>query len=792
MVLAGFGSDDASIGSPYLPGETMYSFKKAESYYGSRPLFVFRRLLRLARITGVFNLKLGYDYFTKNVEKNQPLRAKEALTLVTQLGPTFIKLGQALSIRTDLIPEPYALELRQLQDAVPPFPSNIAMKILKDELRVKSLDEVFVSISDKPIASASIGQVYKAKLKNGKEVAVKVQRPKIINEIALDLYVLRLITPLQVKISNLIGKRKTSQGDIDVGLSLVDEWGRGFVAEIDYKLEAKNGKDFAIAMQEKGLNAVTSPAVVDELSGNRVLVTEWMDGTRLDKDASPDVPRLCSVAINAYLTMLLDTGVLHCDPHPGNLLRTTDGRLCILDWGMTLTVPKDLQYALIEFIAHINTENYDAIPNDFINLGFSPANRIDQLKSSGLSEGLAFTFRQLNKGGGPKKIQQRVKQEFLERYGSNLTDEELRLKAREEMISRMEKQLKDEGIDVNGVTSVMEEMSRRNRELFKLPPYVLYVSRAFSTLEGIGLSINEDYSILQECYPYLARRLFTDDSPRAKAALREMLLGGGNNSMISPNKLVEMTSGFSSYTSATVDADRDGKGSQAAQDALLDVVLSPSGNAVQDILIEGLARIVDAVVREGINTTKESVPVKTLQNLVKLQMETTNRIIPKQLKAALSPFLIPLYLPYQLSQTFDKLTEKSGEDEKSIETLKSIVTILTNNENDTLNTSQSYQKLLSDLNKQLTQNDSSLRKVLQDPKFRSKLPVLLNISRKLGAAILTRAADRIDSTIAVVKNEHSQSKVTNLVNDPLSNDVIIENVGNLATRTAKSIANLLL
>ena len=95
----------------------------------------------------------------------------------------------------------------------------------------------------------------------------------------------------------------------------------------------------------RGLNAVTSPTVVDELVRDTVLVTEWVEGTRLDRDASPDVPRLCGVAINAYLTMLLDTGVLHCDPHPGNLLRTTDGRLCILDWGMTLGVPNNLQYS---------------------------------------------------------------------------------------------------------------------------------------------------------------------------------------------------------------------------------------------------------------------------------------------------------------------------------------------------------------------------------------------------------------------------------------------------------------
>ena len=122
-------------------------------------------------------------------------------------------------------------------------------------------------------------------------------------------------------------------------------------------------------------------------------MTEWVDGTRLDLDASPDVPRLCGVAINAYLTMLLDTGTLHCDPHPGNLLRTTDGKLCILDWGMTLGVPQDLQYALIEFIAHVNAEDYEAMPNDFVQLGFTPPEQLERVKASNLTEGLSFVLR---------------------------------------------------------------------------------------------------------------------------------------------------------------------------------------------------------------------------------------------------------------------------------------------------------------------------------------------------------------------------------------------------------------
>jgi len=386
------------------------------------------------------------------------------------------------------------------------------------------------------------------------------------------------------------------------------------------RLEAKNIIQFEKAMRARGLDAVCAPAVVEDLVRDTVLVTEWVEGTRLDRDASPDVPRLCGVAINAYLTMLLDTGTLHCDPHPGNLLRTLDGRLCILDWGMTLAVPDDLQYALLEFIAHINVEDYDAIPQDFINLGFSPPDvSAERLQKSGVTDGISFAFRQLSAGGGPKKIQERVKNEFKERYG-DLDDKELQQAARAEMLTRMEAQLASEGVDVKGVTNVMEEMSRRNRELFQLPPYVLYVARAFSTLEGIGLTIDEDYAIVQECYPYLSRRLFTDRSPRAKAALKAMLglveedavpattaehaeapttAGGG---ALSPGKLMEMSEGFASYTAATADADQDGAGAKAAAAEFAKLLLDPDGSTLQDILVDETARWGDASVRQALRS----------------------------------------------------------------------------------------------------------------------------------------------------------------------------------------------
>lgn len=321
-------SPDNQKDAPYQPGTTTYSPQAAADFYSKRPLLVLKRVLRLALLTGAFNAGVLFDWLVLGkfmgdleytaLQKAEPRRAKQALKLCEQLGPTFIKLGQALSIRTDLIPAAYALELRQLQDAVPPFDSDQAYDVLRTQYQVDDLSQIFSKLSDKPVASASIGQVYRGNLaSNGKDVAVKVQRPGILAEIALDLHVLRILTPIQTKLQNAVNGAKTTQDDIDTAILLVDEWGRGFVAETDYRLEAQNTIAFEAAMRKRGLDAVTAPQVVQELVRDTVLVTEWVQGTRLDRDASPDVPRLCGVAINAYLTMLLDTGVLHCDPHPG-------------------------------------------------------------------------------------------------------------------------------------------------------------------------------------------------------------------------------------------------------------------------------------------------------------------------------------------------------------------------------------------------------------------------------------------------------------------------------------------
>lgn len=303
----------SEIESPFDHQYPVYDVKAAEKFYYKRPLLVLGRIFKILFLTTGFNIKLLFDWKFNKLEKNQKIRAKEALHILTHLGPTFIKLGQAMSMRTDLLPETYCNEMKQLQDSVPPFNSDLAREIICKDIGIRKIEEKFQVFSSQPVASASIGQVYKATLYDGREVAVKVQRPGILNDIGLDLFVMRLVAPMQVFMTNLINNSPTTSQDVQNGYKLVDEWGKGLVAEVDYRLEGKNTMQFIEAMEQRGLNAVTAPMVVHDLSGQKVLVTEWVTGTRLDKDCSADVPRLCGLAVNAYLTMLLDTGVLHCE-----------------------------------------------------------------------------------------------------------------------------------------------------------------------------------------------------------------------------------------------------------------------------------------------------------------------------------------------------------------------------------------------------------------------------------------------------------------------------------------------
>jgi hypothetical protein len=450
---------------------------------------------------------------------------------------------------------------------------------------------------------------------------------------------------------------------------------------------------------------------------------------------------------------------------------------------MTLAVPNDLQYALLEFIAHINVEDYDAIPQDFINLGFSPPDVTEErLKQSGITEGLSFAFRQLSGGGGPKKIQERVKAEFLERYGSDLSDEDLQKAARAEMLQRMEAQLESEGVDVKGVTNVMEEMSKRNRELFNLPPYVLYVARAFSTLEGIGLSLDENYAIVQECYPYLSRRLFTDRSPRAKKALRAMLglsddiddgdlsslakvqagagTGTATHKGLSPKKLIEMSEGFASYTAATSDVDRDGKGQAAAANEFAKLFLDPQGSTLQDILVDETAKLGDAMTRAALRAALVESPVakataaalRAPKDLL-AQSEAISNFLPGPFKNTF------INGPAGLSEFVESLLAPTVEDDRILATAVELRDALgprlfnadVGDNTDGVRSALAQQ--LSDGALGMPRSIPNVGSLLSDEETRTaivdQLPGVANLGRRVGAGLLRRAAYRAEKSSAL-------------------------------------------
>eukprot|EP00929_Paragymnodinium_shiwhaense_P067581 TRINITY_DN33994_c0_g1_i1.p1 TRINITY_DN33994_c0_g1~~TRINITY_DN33994_c0_g1_i1.p1 ORF type:complete len:749 (+),score=178.28 TRINITY_DN33994_c0_g1_i1:166-2412(+) len=483
-----------------------YDWQAAASYFQGRPIQVLGRTAELVTAFGGFGVKWLLDRQTGQEAAQERNRAKELTDIITQVGPTFIKIGQALSIRADLLSPAYLEALTELQDRVPEFSSQEATRIMERELG-KPVDQVFDTISPEPIASASLGQVYKAKAIDGPEVAVKVQRPGVEEVIALDLFLLRAGSGPLMAFLELVAPVNTDL------IGLVDAWGEGFVGELDYLQEAKNTKDFQEAIQSTPLGgAVCSPPVVDRLTTPKVLVTEWINGERLENSEASDITTLCSVAMNTYLTMLLQTGVLHADPHPGNLLRMPDGKLCILDWGLVTSLDEDLQFTFIEHVAHLVSRDYGKVPSDLTKLGFVPEGSEEAILQSEVVDVLANVYGQWTDGGGASNI------------------------------------------DVGAYMNELQTLGSKYGNIFRVPPYFFYIARAFAVLEGIGLTNNPTYSIVQECLPYISQRLLTDTSPRAAGALQTYVYGEGKeraDRQLDVSKVEYLADGFSSYSSAT-------------------------------------------------------------------------------------------------------------------------------------------------------------------------------------------------------------------------------------------------
>lgn len=274
----------------------------ARAYFDKRLPMVVARSLEIAFKSLQFALSLASDKFQGKLAANEMQRGRELAALLTRLGPTFIKVGQSLSIRTDVLSPAYIRGLETLQDQVPAFSTAVARQILESEWGQPVMAVLMDDLTLEPVAAASLGQVYKAKLlSTGEEVAIKVQRPDIMEKIALDMHLLRDFGA---------GIRRLANLNTDT-VATVDVWGTGFVDELDYIQEAANGEMFSTQIKETPLkDVVFAPSIVKDYSTRSVLVTSWVNGERLDRSSSEDVSILCSIAMNTYLTMLLELGLL--------------------------------------------------------------------------------------------------------------------------------------------------------------------------------------------------------------------------------------------------------------------------------------------------------------------------------------------------------------------------------------------------------------------------------------------------------------------------------------------------
>eukprot|EP00798_Chlamydomonas_sp_ICE-L_P022750 gene22750-29917_t len=331
-----------------------YSPDDLADYFSRRPVIVVQRNAVVAKHFCVFVGSLLLDSKTGVWEKNMASRAKWLREIAEELGPAYIKFVQAASTRVDMLPDEYLSEFAKLQDNVPTFSTMEARGVLEEGLGT-SVDNVFEWISEEPLAAASLGQVYKGMLKpehGGVEVAIK--------SAALDIFVMRRACLLFSKLP----------GMSDQWACALDDWAYRFFQEMDYQLEAYNTMTFERHMAD--LKGVTVATVHPDLTSRKVIITDWIEAERLS-DANPeDVKAMCSTLLNCYLIQLLETGLLHADPHPGNLMRTADGRIVILDFGLVTEVAEDQRIALVEFIAHLMLENWEAVTEDLAKLGFMP------------------------------------------------------------------------------------------------------------------------------------------------------------------------------------------------------------------------------------------------------------------------------------------------------------------------------------------------------------------------------------------------------------------------------------
>jgi len=306
-------------------------------------------------------------------KKKHAIEKRLRLTL-ERLGPTFIKFGQVLSVRPDLVPKNYIKELEKLQDRVPPFPYSIVEVQIKKELGKNILD-LFSSFEKEPIASASISQVHKAVLKDGSKVAVKVQRPDMKNIMEIDVEIMFYAAKLLEKHMPNIRKFNPVQ--------IIQEFWKWTEKELDFKKEAINAKRFARNFSNS--KTVKIPKIYDQFTTNKILVMEFIDGIELHdinyiKKRKINLKPIIENGFEAILTQVFVHGFFHADPHPGNIIITKDKKIAFVDFGIVGHFDEKLKNNSIDMFYGVVENDADRIVDTLIELSSSEIKNKDELK----------------------------------------------------------------------------------------------------------------------------------------------------------------------------------------------------------------------------------------------------------------------------------------------------------------------------------------------------------------------------------------------------------------------------
>jgi predicted unusual protein kinase regulating ubiquinone biosynthesis (AarF/ABC1/UbiB family) len=392
------------------------------------------------------------------------------------LGPTFIKIGQALGTRGDLLPLSYIKQLAILQDRVPAFPSAEAYERIETSLG-RSVLEAYAEIDAEPIAAASLGQVYRARLHDGREVAVKVQRPNLKEIISFDIAILYRL----VKLTNRFFPRANENADWE---GMLREFYLTIFEEMDYAREGRNADRFRYNFRD--WRAVRVPAIHWSHSTSQVLTMDFIRGTKVVDLEGLRARGISPVKVNrllvrAYLKQLLEDGFFHADPHPGNLLVMDSGHLAFFDFGMVGRITPRLQSQMIDAFFHVVSRDVHGLGQDIINLNF------------------------LKPGVDPETIRPIV--EGLFKHYLNLKLGEVNFKEL-----------------TYDLAEVMYDYP------FRLPANFTYVMRALMTLEGIGIVTDPEFSFFETAKPYAKEFMLKREGRLFRKLIFDKLTGRENGS----------------------------------------------------------------------------------------------------------------------------------------------------------------------------------------------------------------------------------------------------------------------